>query len=279
MTVRVVKADGRVEKFLPQKVRRTLRKAGVSSRTAMKIVAKIQETIYDGITTKEILKRVKSLIPEEEPNAGLRYGLKGAIMRLGPTGFPFETFVSEVFENYGYRTRLRSKLKGRCVQHEIDVIAEREEGRVVRSMMECKFHNVSGGSIDLKDVLYTYARFLDMNDGSYAAKGNKFDKVWLVSNTKASPDATKYANCRGMKLLCWRYPKGAGLEKMIEDKRLYPVTILPSVDRQTLDKLFLANSLLVKDLLIDDLSNINKTGLKTKKLEKLTSEAKQLILQ
>lgn len=276
LMIRIVKANGRVEEFQPRKIKRTLLRAGVSKVTAGKIMEKIEDTLYDGITTEEILKRVKALIPKQEIQAAIRYDLKGAIMRLGPTGFPFETFVAEILEHYGYKTKLRTFLKGRCVRHEIDVIAERTNGAVIRCMVECKFHNQLGGYVDLKDVLYTYARFLDLNEGSAIGKGDRFDEAWLVSNTRASPEAKRYASCRGLRLLCWKYPKSGSLEKMIEEKNLYPVTMLPSVDKDTLDKLFAASLMLAKDFVTHDISYINKTGLTKGKLENLISEAKQL---
>ncbi|MFH1821824.1 MAG: ATP cone domain-containing protein [Methanobacteriota archaeon] len=277
MGVKVVKWNGEVEEFQPKKIIRTLRRAGASRELANKIVKKIEGSLYDGITTKEILSRVKFLIPKEERRVALRYDLKGAIMRLGPAGFAFENFISEILENYGYRTKLRSIVKGRCVRHEIDIIAEKTNGGFVRIMIECKFRNTSGGSVDLKDALYTYARFLDLNEANDLSNGDKFDEVWLVSNTSGSSDATKYANCRGMKLLCWRYPRGMGLEKMIEDKKLYPVTILLSVDKDALEKLFSAGLMLVKDLVEHDIGYLSRTGLRMSKLRRMISEAEQLI--
>ncbi len=251
-------------------------RAGASREMAQAVVRKVQAELYDGITTTEILRRVKSLIPREGKHVAIRYGLKGAIARFGPAGFPFEDFVARLLENYGYRTKVRSIVKGRCVNHEIDIIAERGDGDFHRIMVECKFHNMPGTCTDLKETLYTYARFLDLNEASDLGKGDRFDEVWLVSNTCASTDATKYANCRGVKLLCWRYPDDAGLEKMIEDKGLYPVTLLPSVDDETMSKLAATRVLLAKDFLTHDMDYLSRTGLRRAKLKRLISEAEQL---
>jgi len=278
LTIKVVKADGSVEEFQPRKIMRTMRKAGASKAVAKRALKEIEGAAYDGITTREILKRVKALLQKEELHTAMRYDLKGAIMRMGPAGFAFETFISEILSNYGYKTKLRSILQGRCVQHEVDAVAERTSGAARRCLIECKYHNMSGLSVELKDVLYTYARFLDLNEGSDLGKGERFDEVWLVSNTHASPDATKYASCRGMKLLCWRFPKGRGLEELIAEKKLYPVTILRSVDKITLDNLFLADLMLAKDLVTHDMNYLReKTKLSEEKLRKLVFEAKQLM--
>ena len=278
LAIKVVKADGTTEEFQPQKIMRTLQRAGASKAAAEKVISEIEAILYDGITTKEILKRVKVLLPKEEIEVAMRYDLKGAIMRMGPAGFPFETFVSEVLQHYGYKTKLRTLVQGKCVQHEIDIIAERTSGAAKRCMIECKFHNLPGASVDLKDVLYTYARFLDLNEGNDLGKCDRFDEVWLASNTSASSDATRYANCKEMKLLCWRYPKEMGLEKMVEGKRLYPATILRSVDKETLDKLSEANLMLAKDLVTHNMNSLKeKTGLKEGKLRKLVSDARRLL--
>jgi hypothetical protein len=81
-----------------------------------------------------------------------------------------------------------------------------------------------------------------------------------------------------MKLLCWRCPKGRGLEEMIAEKKLYPVTILRSVDRITFNNLFLADLMLAKDLVTHNMNYLKeKTKLSEEKLNKLVFEAKQLM--
>jgi len=255
-----------------------MRSAGASDEAAKRVLKEIEGVAYDGITTREILKRVKALLQKGELHTAMRYDLKGAMMRMGPAGFAFETFISEILSNYGYKTKLRSILQGRCVQHEVDVIAERTSGAARRCLIECKYHNMAGLSVELKDVLYTYARFLDLNEGSKIGKGERFDEVWLVSNTRPSHDAAKYASCRGMKLLCWRCPKGRGLEEMIAEKKLYPVTILRSVDRITFNNLYLAGLMLAKDLVTHNMDYLEeKTKLSEEKLRKLVFEAKELM--
>ena len=50
-------------------------------------------------------------------------------------------------------------VKGHCVNHEIDVIAEKED---YRFMIECKFRNLPGTNCDVKIPLYIQARFKDV---------------------------------------------------------------------------------------------------------------------
>ena len=64
-----------------------------------------------------------------------------------------------------------------------------------------------------------------MEDLQKGFKNGKTDinitNAWLITNTKFSDYAKKYSNCKGLKLLGWRYNSSAqnkaeGLEKMIE---------------------------------------------------------------
>jgi hypothetical protein len=264
----VIKASGKRERFNPAKIRRSLLRTGVSRDTADEIIREVERRAHDGMSTRQVFRIVVKVLNEKQADIASRYDLKGAIMRLGPAGFHFETFVGEILEEYGFNTQLRTRVKGSCAIHEIDIIAEERDGGR-RHLVECKYHNSLGNYIDLKEVLYTHARFLDLNNG-----GEDFDSVWISCNTRASTQAIKYAKCVGMKLLCWRYPKNEGLETLIEKKNLYPITVLRSLDEHSLDRLSRAGYMLVKDLTKNDFSRIKeRTRLKTKKLQRIVEEA------
>ena len=64
---------------------------------------------------------------------------------------------------------------------------------------------------------------------------------------------------------------------MIEERELYPVTLLLSVDDETLNKLSMAEILLAKDFLTHDMKYLSRTGLRKAKLKQLISEAGQLV--
>jgi predicted RecB family endonuclease len=262
----VTKASGEKEEFDVEKVRLTCLRAGASKQLADKIAEEVEAKTYDGITTKEILHLTLKLL-EEEPEAAIKYDLKRAIMALGPTGFPFEEFMAEVLKNYGYETKVGEIVKGKCVSHEIDIIAEKEG---VRYLVECKYHNALGTRTDLEVVMYTYARFLDL--------GKKFNQAWLVCNTKCTAEAEQYGKCVGVKVTSWRYPGRESLEEMVETKRLYPITILRSVTGPIRERLFRARVMLARDLLeqkIEDLER--KTGLPQRILDEIKDEARKII--
>ncbi|MFH1473910.1 MAG: ATP cone domain-containing protein [Candidatus Aenigmatarchaeota archaeon] len=270
----VVKASGETEKFDPGKIKRTCIKAGASDELANEIVKKVKEKGYNGISTREILRYTLKLLSKKRPIVAAKYDLKGAMFRLGPAGFIFEKFIGEVFKEYGYSTKVHNILTGRCVSHEVDVVATKANKNF---MIECKYHNMPGIYTSLKEALYTYARFLDLVEGSKKKACMNFDQPWLVCNTKFSCDAVQYACCRGMRLLGWNYPEGEGLERMIEEKKLYPITMIRSMDNMSLERLSMSNLVLALDLVripIKELNNISKISLK--KLREFSDEARRL---
>ena len=86
-------------------------------------------------------------------------------MELGPSGFPFEKFISKLFEVQKYSVQTGQFVKGKCVTHEIDVIA-RKENEIV--LAECKYRNTQGITVDVKTPLYIHSRFEDvLANGSF----------------------------------------------------------------------------------------------------------------
>lgn len=269
----VVKASGETEKFDPSKIKRTCLRAGASEELADKIVKEVTNKSYDGISTKEILGIALKLLSREKPNIAARYDLKGAMFRLGPAGFVFEHFIGEVFKEYGYQTKVHNILKGYCVSHEVDVVATREKSY----MIECKYHNLQGIYTGLREVLYTYARFLDLCEGSKSNFCQKFEQPWLVCNTKFSDDTVQYARCKGIRLIGWSYPQDNSLENLIEGKKLYPITMIRSLDADSIDKLASASFILAVDLLRIPLRELNSiTKIPLRKLKIFSDEANKV---
>ena len=270
----VVKASGETEKFDPEKIKRTCLRAGASEELADKIVKEVMKKSYDGISTKEILRIAIKLLRKEKPHVAARYDLKGAMFRLGPAGFIFEHFIGEVLKEYGYQTRVHNIIKGYCVSHEVDVIASKDNKNY---MIECKYHNLQGIYTGLREVLYTYARFLDLCEGSKNNSCQRFEQPWLICNTKFSDDTIQYAKCRGVRLIGWSYPEGNSLEKFIDDKKLYPITMISSLDTTSLDKLSSASFILALDLLRIPLKELNKrTKIPLNKLKIFSDDAKKI---
>jgi predicted RecB family endonuclease len=238
----VIKASGEVENFSIRKIYKTVREAGGSRKLAKAAMKEVKRIYFEGITTKKILLHLVNFL-RIEPGVSERYDLKRGIMALGPSGFPFEDFFARVLEYHGYEAKASNMLKGKVIIHEVDVVAKKKK----KWMVECKYHNETGTITRLQPAMYTYARFLDLSR-------QRFDKPWLVTNTKCSLDARRYAKGVGLKITSWNYPKGSSLLDMIEKKGIYPITILKSLPKDVRLKLYdlkvlVANDLLEKDMM------------------------------
>lgn len=219
--VTVIKANGKKEPFSEEKVITSIRRARIASSLQPDVLAHVKTKLYDGITTNEIYYHISEFLGRSpNPYGKSSYSLKGAIMMLGPTGYPFEDFVATVLQEKQYQTKVRQILSGKCVTHEIDIIAEKE-GKSI--MIEAKFHNSPGARSEIHVALYTQARFEDVKEK------NSLHETWLVTNTKTTSDANAYAQCVGMKIMSWSYPEGESLRDLIEKDHLYPITLLGSL--------------------------------------------------
>lgn len=283
----VVKASGKMEKFNVNKVRRTARRAGASKETAETVARQVQQRVKNGMSTGEILNITLSLLRKDMPQVAAKYDLKGALLRLGPSGFAFEYLVAEVLKAHGYKTKVHSMIKGGSgVMHEIDVIALKpikspktvNIPKLTTYQIECKYHASPGIFTGLKDVLYTYARFLDLQDGHKKGYCQRFDQAWLATNTKFSRDVIRYAVPSNIRLLGWDYPAGEALRDLIDEKKLYPITVLRKLDTNTQGKLAHSNIVLLNSLLNTDIEKLNlMTGISVNKLKELRTEAEKII--
>jgi len=270
--MQIIKANGFLETFKRSNIEKTILKAGGSKEFAKEISGKVAKKVHRGTRTKEILEMTLKLL-KNQPAVALKYNLKRAIMSLGPQGFTFEEFFSQLLQNYGYKTKVGLYMKGKIITHEVDVLAEREDKK--RFMVEAKYHNRSGSHTNSKVAMYTYARFLDIKSNPK----NKINQGWLVTNTKCTPHAIQYAKGIGLRITSWQYAsKGSNnLQKLIRLKRLYPITILNSIRGEIKEQFARAKIVLAKDIITYNIEQLKKkTNLKEKNLQKVLKEAKVL---
>lgn len=219
--IHVIKADRRHEPFSESKVMDSIRRARIPQSIQGDVLTHVKRKLYDGISTAEIYQHILEFLDQSpKPYIKARYSLKEAIMLLGPSGYPFEDFVSKLLESQGYRTQVRQILSGRCVTHEVDILAEKD-GRT--AVIETKFHNSPGTRSEIQVALYTHARFNDVK------VRNSVHESWIITNTKTTIDANNYAHCSGMKIISWDYPAGNSLREMIERSGLHPITMVTSL--------------------------------------------------
>ena len=236
--VQVTKADGTKQPYNQDNVRSSLTRAGVDDKTIAEILNSIDEKLFEGISTQEIYSFIHGELERRDGQLASRYNLKKAIMALGPTGYPFEKFFAGILKEYGYKTQTNLILDGSCVQHEIDILAEKDGKRIV---IESKFHNRAGTKSDVRSVLYTHARFLDVKDR------NSIDEHWLVTNTKATHDAVQYGKCNNMRIISWDKPKDFSVRYLIEKSHLHPITALEHLSKDEVRRLLEEGTVFVKD--------------------------------
>ena len=229
MAILIAKADGEQEPFNPEKLVSSLMRTGADQSLARTICRDIEAGLYNGITTQEIYRRAFSKLREARRGAAARYSLKRAILDFGPSGFPFESYISELFRAEGAQTKINQIIAGACVEHEVDVVVEQNG---VTTFIEAKFHNAAGFKTDLKTVLYVKARLDDIA----AARKNKGVvepmRGLVVTNTKFTTLAAQYAMCAGVEILSWEEPSGHTLHDRIDKAGLYPITALTTINRR-----------------------------------------------
>jgi len=191
----ITKHSGEQQAFSTDKLMHSLRNAGAKESTIKRIVKDIEDFLYPGISTKQIYKRAYTLLQKEESQS-FRYHLKQAIYELGPTGYPFEFLVGEIYRRQGWEVEVGQVLQGASVTHEMDVIATKDRKQ---HLIECKYHKDQGKQVSIQVPLYVRSRVNDI---------------------------IEYAEHSKIKLLSWDYPQGQGLKDLIERYYIYPVTIL-----------------------------------------------------
>jgi hypothetical protein len=192
--------------------------------------------LYEGISTEEIYRKVRSLL---NARSAARFGIKKGIMGLGPDGRNFETLIGHLMRAEGWDVKVRVMADGRCVSHEIDLLMSKGEES---TMAECKFHNSLGCKCTIQTALYVQARWEDIS------ARRRMTPPLLVTNTRFSGEVEKYAKCMGMRLLGWRFPEARGLEMMLEEHRLLPITVL-SLRRQDVASLLQRDIVLASEIL------------------------------
>lgn len=268
--VYIEKMDGEKELFDTNKLRASLRRAKASEETIDVIVGKIEGELYDGMTTGDIYRNAYEMLEQMEKPIAARYSLRRALADLGPTGFPFEYFVSEIFKTKGYEVKTGEMVQGRCSEHEVDMIAENEHELI---NMEIKFHNSIKIKSDMKVALYVKARFDDIMNGPNNTE--KKQEGWLLTNTKFTKNVLRYAECSGLKIVSWSYPENGSLQMMIEEAGLHPLTCLTTLPAR--EKMLLMNDgvVLCRDVK-NNIDLLEKHGLNTEAISAIQEEAESI---
>jgi len=223
MTTLITKFDGTTEPYNEEKIRNSATRVGVSESLQEEMLKSIRDRLYDSISTREIFSMIKEFLHNSgSSHLALKYNLKLALAQLGPSGYPFEKYIALLLAEQGYHTITNQIIMGSCVSHEVDVLATKDH---ITYFIEAKFHKNHGQRTDVRVTLYIKSRYEDLKSNWK----NGESKPWIITNTRFSTDAIKYAECQNIRLTSWAYPKGCGIADMIETTGLHPITILDNL--------------------------------------------------
>ena len=267
----IEKVSGDKEKFNERKLRTSLERVDVPGEKIAEMIDEINKTFSYKTTTEEIHRFVEHRLKSKYKKSAMRYSLKKALLAFGPSGYPFEDYVGEVFNKQGFNTEIGVIINGRCISHEVDVIASKDK---VNTAIEVKFHNQQRFKTDVKTALYVKSRFDDLkNKTDPFAK--KIHQGILVTNSHFTHNAIRYSECAGLGLIGWSYPNGNAMRDLIEKFSVHPVTCLSSLNQNERNLLFNRRIVLCSDIL-NEKKYLSSIGISKEKIDILVDESELL---
>ena len=271
----IIKADGSKETFDPERLVSSLERSGAQPFAAERIAQNVTETLAPGTSSREIYSRAFALLRREARPVAARYALRRALLELGPTGHPFEDFISHLYRTEGWRVETRKMIKGKCVFHEVDFYASHKDQNEFLAA-ELKYHNDPGYKTDLKVALYVKIRFDDIFACDPDVRACPIDRGILITNTKFTSEAIAYAECAGVELLGWGYPMTNGLFARMSRAKVYPITTLTGLSRAE-KRILIEQGTLAVDEIVRDRKLLDPLHLTSEQVGKLLAEAEGLL--
>lgn len=269
----IVKADGSTEVFKPERLEWSLRRSGAGPHTAARIAETIAKSVVASATSKEIYAKAFALLRKEARPVAARYALRRALFEFGPSGHPFEDFISHLFQKEGWAVETRKMIPGKCVMHEVDFLGTRGNERLAA---ELKYHNDPGYKTDLKVALYVKSRFDDIWQCDPKLQTCPIDRGMLVTNTKFTTEAIRYAECSGVELLGWSYPDNDNLFTRMSKAKVYPITTLTTLSHAE-KRLLVDRNISAVDMLFDHRDIFAELHLSPEQVGDILAEADGLL--
>ncbi len=271
----IIKADGSKEIFDPNRLVLSLKRSGAKDFAAEHIARTITDTVSSGTSSKEIYAHAFALLRREARPVAARYALRRALLELGPTGHPFEDFVSHLYRAEGWQVETRKVIRGKCVSHEVDFYASHTEQNEFLAA-ELKYHNDPGYKTDLKVALYVKSRFDDIFACDASVRSCPIDRGLLVTNTKFTSEAIAYAECSGVELLGWGYPTNNTLFMRMSRAKVYPITAITRLLRAE-KRLLIDRGIIAVDEIVRDRRVLDPLHLPSERVGELLAEAEGLL--
>ncbi len=274
INIEIVKHSGEKAPFDTEKLKSALIRSGAQPEEIDQVIREISKKLYNGISTRKIYQIAYSILRKRSHNAAGRYRLKKAVLALGPSGYPFEKFVGRLMAFKGYDVEVSKIIHGKCVTHEVDVIAKKD---LEHLYIECKFHQDRGKN-DVKIPMYIKSRFDDIrnNLGQLEENKNVAIRGMLITNTRFTTDAQDFGKCSGLTLVGWDYPQHHNLRDWIDQAGFHPITSLASLTKK------MVQSLLEKDVILcceieQKRDVLESLGLRPNEIRKIIKEANEVM--
>jgi len=255
MQKKILKRTGKSELFDSNKLCSSIMKAGASDDLTQQVCSIVNDSIDSGISTEKIFTITRGYLAKTNPGIAAVYALDRGLSALGPSGFIFEQYVSAMFAEMGYKSYTNFYAKGEMVQHEIDVVAEK--GNVV-FIIEAKYKNDFKAKTHINQAMYADARIQDIQRRAQQDGDLREYYMWVVTNTQFTDNAINYVSKREVQLMGWDFPKFINLKKIAYEKKLWPITVLPSITQSVLKKCAKEDIILVRHLRNMDSREIQK---------------------
>jgi hypothetical protein len=256
----VTKANGSRQLFDKNKAIRTCLKMGASRQVALEIAEKVESRLYDGISTQMIHRMIIRFLRKYKPEVSNLFDLRKGISLMSPKP-EFELFIQTLLMHNGFEVRPNQILSGKCVEHEVDAVA-RKDG--VTFFVEAKHHFSYHALTGLDESRIARAVLEDVTENEIPERNDwRIDHAMIVTNTKYSDYALQYGRCRNILQIGWSSPVTLGLQNMIEENRLYPLSCLRSLPAEIRFKLVESGIVLIGQLLGENLQELAvKIGLR-----------------
>jgi hypothetical protein len=275
MAIMVEKFDGRREPFERRKLLWSAEHMGATADIAEEAVRLVEKEAYDSISTLQLARLLHRALQRFPTLARYAINLRVALAQVNP--YPdFEIFIRELFQRAGYHVRTGGIVRGRCSEHEIDGVLE---GKGETLVLEVKHHDEYHTDTNLDVVRIAWALLEDLQEG--AASGiSPFlpSGTVIVSNTKLSPQATQYAECRKLRFLGWFTPQRENLNTLILRHTCYPVTIIRGLRQTEYSSLSKAGIVVLEDLARRSVRELRRvTDLPDDRLMLLSARAQDIL--
>ena len=222
----ITKADGTKESFDKSKIIKTCMNADIDEGIANEIADYIDRILPDGSSTHKVHALVMEELDKRQVKNSALVQLRDAIADIDSKNF--EIYTKKILEAEGWKCKWNIIMQGACVDHQIDVLAQKDDDVFI---VECKRHFNPHRFFGLYVSLQEKARMDDIIDGFAAGKSNvKVTGSWIFTNAKFSEHAHIYCKAKNIRMTGWKTGE-FGIEFLIKKHNSYPVTILKEIGR------------------------------------------------